>query len=118
MARLGDHLRDLRQSLGITQQELAGRAQISQARISQIERGHATRPLPRRTLTGLANALGVGIAALIGDDPTYDDVDLGLLPYGGATTRFTPLTVPLIGRDADLNALADWLCRQTFASSR
>ena len=112
MARLGDNLRDLRQSLGITQQELAGRAQISQARVSQIERGHATRPLPRRTLTGLADALGVGIAALISDNPTYDDVDLGHLPYVSATEPgLPPLTLPLVGRDADLNVLADWLCQ-------
>lgn len=113
LSTLGEHVRDLRQSLGITQQELAERALVSQARISQIERGRAILPLPRRTLIGLADALGVGIAALISDDPTYDDVDLGHVPYiSAADAGLPPLTLPLIGRDTDLAILGDWLSRE------
>jgi len=113
VSKLGEHVRVLRQSLGITQQELAVRAEISQARICQLERGHSARPVPRRTLTSLADALGVGIAALIGGDPTYDEVDLGevvlnpSLPPG-----LPPLTMPLIGRERELSTIVDWLGRE------
>src|SRR6476619_5408378 len=113
MGKLGDNLRDLRRSLGITQHELAERAQISQARICQIERGHITRPVPRRTLISLADALGVGIAALVGDDPTYDNVELGLLTLdNGAASGLPPLAVPLIGREHDLSTIVAWLGRR------
>src|SRR5919199_1544680 len=54
--RLGDRLRQLRVSAGLTQTELAG-DRFSKEYVSQIERGK-TRPT-RETLTWLAQRLGV-----------------------------------------------------------
>lgn len=66
---LGANLRALRQCSGLTQAELAERANISRAYLAALERGlsSATKapPRPSRSLLGaIASALGVDLAAL------------------------------------------------------
>ncbi|MBB4661389.1 cupin domain-containing protein [Conexibacter arvalis] len=60
--RLGGQLRAIRTDQGLTLQELAGRAGVSQSLISQVERGIASPSIT--TLRRLAAALNVPIAAL------------------------------------------------------
>jgi transcriptional regulator with XRE-family HTH domain len=55
----GDLLRQLRQTAGLTQEELAERAQVSARAISDLERGARGRPW-RETVQLLANALQLG----------------------------------------------------------
>lgn len=54
LARLGEHVRASRRAMGLTQQELADLAGVSDATVRQIERGTG-----RGTLTSLLAVLGV-----------------------------------------------------------
>ncbi len=103
MASLSERIRDRRLSLKLTQQELAHRAGITQARVSQIERGAGSDSLPRRTLTVLAAALEVGVLDLIGDDPAYRELELDNVWQDSVALPRPP--APLIGRVEDLAAL-------------
>lgn len=61
---LGDAIRRLRRDRGLTQEDLADRAGISQRTLSDIERGHIG--LPRmENLRALAAALGVDTGSLL-----------------------------------------------------
>jgi predicted ATPase/DNA-binding XRE family transcriptional regulator len=104
---LGRHVRKWRALQGLSQLELARRARLSQSRISQIETGRIHGRLPLRTLTDLADALGVGLGDLA---PTelLDD----LLDDEHAVTlqlEQTAVVLPvdrLVGRDEDVQAIA------------
>ena len=63
--KLGDRIRALREDLGISQAELARRAEITKGYMSQIESNQAPRP-SGAVLFGLAQALGVTVADLLG----------------------------------------------------
>ncbi len=110
MSTLGQRIRELRLALGLSQAELARRVRVTQPRISQIERGLDHGPLPPRTLGDIADALGVGFAALIAGDPAYDDLELeiddGAVPF---PSGLPSPTAPLVGREADLDAIATLL---------
>ena len=61
-AQLGRHLRDLREQAGLSQEELASKAQVSRASIQNWE---GNRTAPRRAESRrLAAALGVSVDAL------------------------------------------------------
>lgn len=62
---LGTQIRDLRKKSGLTQQDLAKRAKVSQQLITKLETGQSveTRKLPQ-----IAYALGVTVEELIGGD--------------------------------------------------
>ena len=56
-AEIGKRIRDLRKQNGLTQQELADRAELTKGFISQLERGQVTPSLP--TLLDLVECLGL-----------------------------------------------------------
>lgn len=63
--RLGSRIRELRQQRGLTLDQLAARSDVSRSMLSNVERG-----VNNPTLVAairIAEALGVGIAGLIGD---------------------------------------------------
>jgi transcriptional regulator with XRE-family HTH domain len=62
---LGRVMRRLREGRGLTQVELAQRAQVSQGYLAALEGGLKTNP-SLSTLTKLATALGVPVAELLG----------------------------------------------------
>jgi transcriptional regulator with XRE-family HTH domain len=69
--QLGGRLRSLRISLGLTQEQLAERANLHYSYIGQVERGEKTPSL--RTLKRLAEAMHTRVEYLVGETPTYED---------------------------------------------
>jgi transcriptional regulator with XRE-family HTH domain len=68
LASLAARVKNFRDAAGWTQEELATRAGLSVAMVSQIEQGK--RPDPRvSTVTKLADALAVDVGELIGRPP-------------------------------------------------
>lgn len=67
LTRLGQRLRDRRQELGWTQEELATRAAIDRSYIGGVERG--SRNLTFTVLCQIARALESDVAALTHDIP-------------------------------------------------
>src|SRR5215210_7492152 len=57
-APFGERLRRLRESAGLTQEELASRAGLTAKAVSALERGERKRPYPH-TVRSLADALGL-----------------------------------------------------------
>src|SRR4029079_4225591 len=57
-SNFGDHLRRLRTTAGLTQEELAERAGLTAAGVSALERGHRRRPYPH-TVRAIASALAL-----------------------------------------------------------
>jgi predicted ATPase/transcriptional regulator with XRE-family HTH domain len=96
----GARLRQLRETAGLTQEELAAKAGVTAKGIAAIERGRRQRPYPN-TVRALADALGLderGRAALIGVQPSPAPTP------APARTIATNLPVPptaLLGRDHD-----------------
>lgn len=78
---LGDRIKKLRGEMEISQAELARRADLSPAYLSELEGGQAKRP-SGQVLLRLARALGTTIAIVLGDDvhpgsaPVADDASL------------------------------------------
>lgn len=113
----GALLRRLRERSGLSQQELAARADLTTHAISALERGTRTRPYPH-TVRSLADALELTEAersALIAAVPRRrtGPPDPSVLPGpadpGGdpvAPTRFVVPPTPLHGRDHDVDDLA------------
>ena len=95
-------LRRLRQSAGLTQEELAGRAGLTPNAISDLERAKRRRPHPH-TVRSLADALGLSgeeRASLVAAVPRR-----GENTATPATTHVPALPVPptpLLGRERDL----------------
>lgn len=112
-------LRALRESAGLTQQELAEQAGLTPHAISALERGTRTKPYPH-TVRSLADALGTGDdvrsrlieAAARGRSasgaPRTERPSTGERPI---TTLVVPPTT-LYGREADLLVLTDLLLRE------
>lgn len=61
--RLGTRLRLLRGEHGMTQEQLAARAQVAVSTLRKIERGHVIEP-GYFTVLSLATALGIGLEDL------------------------------------------------------
>lgn len=105
----GAILRRLREVAGLTQEELAARAELSARAIAALERGERRRPYPH-TVRSLADALELG-----------DDERASLfaaMPGRGATQVSTaaPLesnlptpSTPLLGREKELREVKDYL---------
>ncbi|TCO42526.1 putative ATPase [Kribbella antiqua] len=104
-AHFGVLLRTLRERAGLTQQELAERADLSPHAISSLERGSRGRPYPH-TVRSLADALGIPDserAALIAAVPRRRAA-------GKPVTRPAGLAIPptpLYGRDDDVASVVD-----------
>lgn len=104
-AHFGLLLRALRERAGLTQQELAERAELTPHAISSLERGARTRPYPH-TVRSLCDALSTSEgerAALIAAVPRRK-------PSAEPVTRATGLVIPptpLFGRDDDIASVAD-----------
>lgn len=64
---LAVRLKRLRKEVGLTQAEVARKARVSPAYLSELEGGHGRRP-SGEVLFGLAETLGVTIAELLGRD--------------------------------------------------
>ena len=65
--RVGDRLAHLRQTKGLSLDELSRQAGVSKSMLSQIERAQANPTVA--VVWRLANALGVDIGSLLGDQP-------------------------------------------------
>jgi transcriptional regulator with XRE-family HTH domain len=61
---LGEVLRELREARGLTQAQLAERAQVALSYVTVIEAGHETNP-SRQILQRIARALGVPAKRLL-----------------------------------------------------
>jgi transcriptional regulator with XRE-family HTH domain len=61
--KLGQHLRQAREKLGISARELARRTELSDSSIVRIEQGAFLEPTPD-TLSRIADALGINLADL------------------------------------------------------
>jgi non-specific serine/threonine protein kinase len=102
---LGQRVRRLRLTNGLTQGQLAARMRITQVRVSQIEAGEDARPLRLRTLCDLADGLGVDLDALIAGDPLYEHIDINdVAALPPTQTSLRPVS-PLIDRAAELGAV-------------
>lgn len=65
--QVGDHIRRVREDLNLSQHEVCGRSGIDIATYSRIEQGHSSPLLD--TLIRIADAMGVPLAELVGDEP-------------------------------------------------
>ena len=83
---LGARLRQRRTRAGLQLADLAERAGVSQAQLSDVERGNKLPSLP--TLDALATALGTTAAALL----------RGVYPWGSAQPPAEPPSAPPDGR--------------------
>lgn len=104
-AVFGGLLRRLRESAGLTQEELAGRADLSSKAVSLLERGERRRPYPH-TIQALADALDL-------EPATREQLVAAARGSAGPTSPTTPgWPVPatsLVGRDHELGELCDLL---------
>lgn len=63
---IGKRIRELRQQLNLSQEQLALKAEITSVYLSNVENGHGKGSLP--TFLKIANALGCGVDALLCDN--------------------------------------------------
>jgi predicted ATPase/transcriptional regulator with XRE-family HTH domain len=108
----GTRLRRLRETAGLTQEELASRAGLTAKAVSALERGERKRPYPH-TVRSLAEALGLteeeraSLTASVpgrgAEDPT---------PARDATTSLSTMPVsltPLVGREPEVEEIGNLL---------
>jgi transcriptional regulator with XRE-family HTH domain len=111
-APFGAQLRDLRETAGLTQEELAERAGLTAKTISLLERGERKRPHPH-TVRTLADALGLsegGRAVLTeaifrrsGDAPVHDEAT------GRYSFALPVFLTPLLGREREVEEIVGLL---------
>ena len=77
--QLGVRLRQFRQAGDLSQAEVAGRARVSKAYVSQLERGLCKQP-SYEVLRRIATALGLSIAELTGEPLVWDPTLTGEVP--------------------------------------
>ncbi len=70
MSCVGDEIKKRRESVGISQNQLAKRAGCAQSTLSAIEK--STKKPSTETLRGIAGALGCTVAELMGEAPESD----------------------------------------------
>jgi transcriptional regulator with XRE-family HTH domain len=78
---LSKRVRTRRRALELSQEALARRADVSMSLINQLERGLVSDP-HYSTLAGLADALGMSISELIGEEQVEEGK--ALAPLSGA----------------------------------
>ena len=66
--KLGETVRELREAQGLTQAQLAERAQVALSYVTLIEGGQGQGGAPRQILQRLARALGVPPSRLLGPE--------------------------------------------------
>jgi transcriptional regulator with XRE-family HTH domain len=81
---LGERLRGRRREMGMTQEQLAERADTTQAVIQKIENGKSLRP---RKIDKIASALGVKAAWLMFGNDRFDHIDAEAMKIADAWTR-------------------------------
>ena len=81
---LGERLRSKRREMGMTQEQLAERADTTQAVIQKIENGKSLRP---RKIDKIAAALGVKAAWLMFGSDRFDHVDEEAMEIASAWSR-------------------------------
>jgi transcriptional regulator with XRE-family HTH domain len=104
----GAKLRLLRESAGLTQEELAARAGLTRNAVSALERGERRRRYPH-TVRSLAGAMDLSEperAALVAAVPGRQD-----RPAGFLKPATLPAPTPLLGRERDLREVLDLLHR-------
>lgn len=67
LQKLGDSMREIRKKRGLTQEEVAGRAGISQAHYTHVEGGR--RPVSIKRLSKVANVLGCELSFKLREKP-------------------------------------------------
>jgi transcriptional regulator with XRE-family HTH domain len=111
-APFGAKLRQLREAAKLTQEELAQKAGLTARGISDLERGARNRPYPH-TVRSLADALELpedDRAALFAAVPKRGDG--GRLAQAAILHPALPVSAtPLVGRERDLEEVADLLRR-------
>jgi len=112
-------LRRLRESAGLTQEELAERAELATRTISNLESGRIRRPHPR-SLRLVAVALGLSagdsseLQARFRQPPPEDQPEPGTF----AVPRQLPSTVPLLaGRLEEIARLDQWLAQARLGAA-
>ncbi|HVF01228.1 MAG TPA: tetratricopeptide repeat protein [Rubrobacteraceae bacterium] len=108
-ASFGAQLRRLRESAGLTQEELASRAGLAPKAVGALERGERKRPYPH-TVRSLADALdlsGEERTALVASVPKRGGVATPATDSGAAALPVPPTRV--VGREHDLQEVAEVL---------
>jgi predicted ATPase/DNA-binding XRE family transcriptional regulator len=107
-ASFAARLKQLRETAGFTQEELATIAGLSVHAVSALERGERRRPHPEtvRALSAALDLSGPARDALLSSAraPAHDDP----IDRPGSMSLPLPVTA-LVGRDADVEALRQWL---------
>ena len=102
----GTQLRQLREAVSLTQEELAARAGLTAKGISDLERGARQRPYPH-TVRSLADALGLSEderAALFAAVPRRGG-DAAALPTAAPSSDLPVPPTPLVGRERNLEEI-------------
>ncbi len=105
----GERLRRLREAAGLTQEELAERAELTVAAIAALERGRRQRPYPH-TVQALSDALGLSgeekeelVASVSGRKSA------AVAPVASSVPGLPVPPTPLIGRERDVEAVGKLL---------
>jgi predicted ATPase/DNA-binding XRE family transcriptional regulator len=99
----GDRLRQLRESAGLTQEELASRAGLTAKGISALERGERKRPYPH-TVRSLADALdlsGEERASFVNSAPSRSASEVPAMPAEPVLAALPVPPTPLVGRERE-----------------
>jgi predicted ATPase/transcriptional regulator with XRE-family HTH domain len=121
-ASFGERLRQLREAAGLTQEELASRANLTAKAVSALERGERKRPYPH-TVRSLAEALELSEgqrSALTGTIPTRSG-GAAALPVEAAAVSAPALPVsltPLLGREREVEEVVGLLLGRGGAAAR
>jgi len=75
--QIGKRIKEVRQKIGLTQEELGERAELHYSYIGQLERGNKLPSI--KTLKKIAAALNIKLEALLEDVPTYETSSQNLL---------------------------------------
>ena len=86
--RVGDRLAHLRQTKGLSLDELSRQAGVSKSMLSQIERAQANPTVA--VVWRLANALGVDIGSLLGDQPRLAAPAISIVHAHGTPSLRSP----------------------------
>jgi transcriptional regulator with XRE-family HTH domain len=113
-----DLLRQYRTAAGLTQRELAERANLSIRTIQNMEQGHSVRPY-QRTVRLLASALDVTgpAAAELSDLARQRNGSAGTDPVSAPPRQLPPAAAQFVGREAELDALTDMLAESGGSGS-